>query len=111
MQAIWRNDYQNWLRNKQVYSASNFGINRSETDIEQLEEKSNTDATLAAVEHCLRTGGWDTRLVKSSSSPFKHELGLIGDQIVRGNKLDQNDLRSRMLDLAHLGHPGESVTK
>ncbi|XP_062711622.1 uncharacterized protein K02A2.6-like [Aedes albopictus] len=80
-------------------------------DVQQLEEMSNTDATLEVVKQCLRTGNWEAQEAKAFS-PFKNELGFVGDLLVRGNKLIVPDcLRSRMLDLAHEGHPGESVMK
>ncbi|XP_055633366.1 uncharacterized protein K02A2.6-like [Toxorhynchites rutilus septentrionalis] len=80
-------------------------------DVQLLEEMSSADATLGAVKQCLRTGNWDIQLVKPFT-PFKNELGFIGDLVVRGNKLVVPDcLRQRMLDLAHEGHPGESVMK
>ncbi|XP_062698772.1 uncharacterized protein K02A2.6-like isoform X1 [Aedes albopictus] len=80
-------------------------------DVQQLEEMSNTDATLEVVKQCLRTGNWEAQEAKAFS-PFKNELGFVGDLLVRGNKLIAPDcLRSRMLDLAHEGHPGESVMK
>lgn len=80
-------------------------------DVQQLEEMSSTDATLEAVKQCLRTGNWDAQQAKSFA-PFKNELGFVGDLVVRGNKLVVPEcLRSRMLDLAHEGHPRESVMK
>ncbi|XP_055615315.1 uncharacterized protein K02A2.6-like [Toxorhynchites rutilus septentrionalis] len=80
-------------------------------DVQLLEERSSADATLGAVKQCLHTGNWDIQLVKPFT-PFKNELGFIGDLVVRGNKLVVPDcLRQRMLDLAHEGHPGESVMK
>ncbi|XP_062559853.1 uncharacterized protein K02A2.6-like [Armigeres subalbatus] len=80
-------------------------------DIEELEESTETDPILAAVKKCLYLGLWDTPEVKPYA-PFKSELGLVGNVIVRGDKLVVPlKLRSRMLDLAHEGHPGESVMK
>lgn len=59
----------------------------------------------------LQTGNWDESDVKPYV-PFKNELGMVGDTIVRGSKLVvPTNLRQRMLDLAHEGHPGESVMK
>lgn len=80
-------------------------------DVQLLEEMSSTDATLEAVKQCLRTGNWEVQQAKPFA-PFKAELGFVGDLLVRGNKLVVPDcLRPRMLDLAHEGHPGESVMK
>lgn len=59
----------------------------------------------------LRSGNWDNPLVKQFEA-FRNELGFVGDTMVRGNKLVvPKILRERMLQLAHEGHPGESVMK
>lgn len=80
-------------------------------DVQELEESMEGDATLVAVKRCLQSGSWDELEVKPYV-PFKSELGLVGELLVRGDKLVVPlKLRSRMLDLAHEGHPGESVMK
>lgn len=80
-------------------------------DVQELEESMEADATLAAVKKCLHLGSWDEPEVKPYV-PFRGELGLVGDLLIRGDKLVVPlKLRSRMLDLAHEGHPGESVMK
>ncbi|XP_062714079.1 uncharacterized protein K02A2.6-like [Aedes albopictus] len=80
-------------------------------DVQELEESASRDPVLNSVKRSLHTGNWDEPDVKPYV-PFSNELGMVGDTIVRGNKLVvPASLRERMLDLAHGGHPGESVMK
>ncbi|KXJ77544.1 hypothetical protein RP20_CCG007238 [Aedes albopictus] len=80
-------------------------------DIEELEDATNTDGVLDTVKRCLRSGCWDKEEIKPFL-PFKNELGFVGELLVRGNKLVVPEgLRDRMLDIAHEGHPGESLMK
>lgn len=80
-------------------------------DIEELEDVTNTDGVLDTVKRCLRSGCWDKEEIKPFL-PFKNELGFVGELLVRGNKLVVPEgLRDRMLDIAHEGHPGESLMK
>ncbi|XP_062557899.1 uncharacterized protein K02A2.6-like [Armigeres subalbatus] len=80
-------------------------------DVQELENTTNSDAILGIVKQCLRSGNWDKDEAKPFL-PFKHELGFVGDMLVRGNKLVvPTALKTRMLDIAHEGHPGESVMK
>lgn len=63
------------------------------------------------MKECLESGNWNNSAAKSFE-PFRNELGMIEDTIVRGNKLVvPQGLRPRMLQLAHEGHPGESIMK
>ncbi|XP_062541106.1 uncharacterized protein K02A2.6-like [Armigeres subalbatus] len=80
-------------------------------DVQELENTTNSDAILGIVKQCLRSGNWDKDEAKPFL-PFKHELGFVGDMLVRGNKLVvPTALKMGMLDIAHEGHPGESVMK
>lgn len=80
-------------------------------DIQEVEEATKSDKTLDIVKRCLRSGAWDYVEVRPFL-PFKNELGFIGDLVVRGNKLVVPDtLKTRMIEIAHEGHPGESVMK
>lgn len=80
-------------------------------DVSEIEEASRDDPEISAVRECLRAGRWTNPLTKPFE-PFQNELGFIGDTMVRGNKLVvPKKLRQRMLQLAHEGHPGESVMK
>lgn len=80
-------------------------------DVEEVEESVKKDETLDKLKSCLQSGLWTEPAVKPYV-PFEDELGLVGEMVVRGNKLViPTALRDRMLDLAHEGHPGESVMK
>ncbi|XP_058828130.1 uncharacterized protein K02A2.6-like [Topomyia yanbarensis] len=80
-------------------------------DVQELEESGKMDRVLGLVKKSLQTGNWGEPDVKSYI-PFNNELGMVGDIVVRGNKLVvPTNLRQRMLDLAHEGHPGESIMK
>ncbi|XP_058456391.1 uncharacterized protein K02A2.6-like [Malaya genurostris] len=80
-------------------------------DVQELENATNSDVNLRIVKQCLRSGNWDKNEAKSYL-PFKNELGFVGDILVRGNKLVvPTALKARMLDIAHEGHPGESIMK
>lgn len=69
------------------------------------------DEELSIVKSCLQRGTWDSDKVKSYEM-IQSELGVVGDMLVRGNKLVvPKVLRKRMLTLAHEGHPGETVMK
>lgn len=79
--------------------------------MEEIENASQIDSELIAVKDCLKSGIWNHSIAKAFE-PFRNELGLIGDTMVRGNKLVvPKSLRLRMIQLAHEGHPGESVMK
>lgn len=80
-------------------------------DTAELERASVEDEELSTVRECLRRGKWDNDRVKVFET-FQNELGLVGDLVVRGNKLIiPKALRERMLILAHEGHPGETIMK
>lgn len=80
-------------------------------DVEEIEEATCNDSELLAVKECLRSGNWNNVLAKPFE-PFRNELGFIDDTMVRINKLVvPKGLRYIMLQLAHEGHPGESVMK
>lgn len=78
-------------------------------DVQELEESASRDPVLNSVKRSLQTGNWNEPDVKPYV-PFSNELGMVGDTIVRGNKLVvPASLRERMLDLAHEGHPGSQL--
>lgn len=86
-------------------------IESAAIDVQELEDATNTDPVLEIVKKSMRSGNWDKEEVKPFL-PFKNELGFVGDLLVRGDKLVvPNKLKSRMLDIAHEGHPGESLMK
>lgn len=80
-------------------------------DISEIEAASSEDAELRALRECITSEKWDKPEVKPFEV-FRDELGMVGDILVRGNKMIvPSKLRSRILKLAHEGHPGESVMK
>ncbi|XP_038106540.1 uncharacterized protein K02A2.6-like [Culex quinquefasciatus] len=80
-------------------------------DIHELDQATKSDSVLEAVKQCIRTGNWDPPEAKPFH-PFRSEMCVLDDLLVRHDKLVVPDkLRARMLDLAHEGHPGESVMK
>ncbi|XP_055714344.1 uncharacterized protein K02A2.6-like [Phlebotomus papatasi] len=80
-------------------------------DVSEIEECSKNDKELKIVRECLESGNWNRPEVKKYQ-PFVMELGQVGDIVVRGNKfVVPFDLRQRMLELAHEGHPGETTMK
>ncbi|XP_055522466.1 uncharacterized protein K02A2.6-like [Wyeomyia smithii] len=80
-------------------------------DVQELEESAKADRVLDLVIKSLYSGTWSDPAVKPFAL-FCNKLGLIGEMVVRGNKLVvPTNLRPRMLQLAHEGHPGETVMK
>lgn len=79
-------------------------------DIDELESASVDDVELSELRECLDRGVWN--YASSQIKPyhaFRNELGKVGDLVVRGSRLiiPQN-LRQRMLQLGHEGHPGRT---
>ncbi|XP_055700122.1 uncharacterized protein K02A2.6-like [Phlebotomus papatasi] len=80
-------------------------------DFGEIETAAREDEELISVKKAMDTGDWSSDIVKGYQI-FKNELGCAGETLVRGVKLVVPvKLRSRMLMLAHEGHPGESVMK
>ncbi|XP_062702035.1 uncharacterized protein K02A2.6-like isoform X1 [Aedes albopictus] len=80
-------------------------------DVGEIEDAARMDGQLQLVVEALQTGVWNRKEIKDFE-PFRDELGLVEDLLVRGNKLVvPEQLRKRMLELAHEGHPGESLMK
>lgn len=80
-------------------------------DIGEIEEASIQDAELTLIRDSLRCGTWN-RLETKAYEPFRNELGLVGEIVVRNNKMViPVSLRRRFMELAHEGHPGESAMK
>lgn len=80
-------------------------------DITEIEKAAEEDEETLAVKEALNTGDWNDEKIKQYQI-FRNELGCVGDILVRGTKLVVPvALRSRMMALAHEGHPGESVMK
>lgn len=80
-------------------------------DVEEIEIAARDDPEILAVKESLKSGIWNNPTVKPFE-PFRNELGFVGETMVRGNKLVvPKALRNRMIQLAHEGHPGESLMK
>ncbi|XP_055591293.1 uncharacterized protein K02A2.6-like [Uranotaenia lowii] len=80
-------------------------------DVGEVEEASIVDSELTAVRECLRSGVWGKPEIRAYEA-FQQELGMVGELVVRGNKLViPIALRKRFLQLGHEGHPGESSMK
>jgi len=75
-------------------------INFSKADKEIIEAVSNT-----------ANDKWSNK-TSSPFYPFRLELTTMGPILLRGNKIViPSDLRNKILELAHEGHPGETVLK
>lgn len=80
-------------------------------DVMEIEMATETDPDLQEVRKCIESGKWDNVAVKNFAH-FKEEFGFTGNLILRNSKLViPKILRSRMLELGHEGHPGESAMK
>uniref|UniRef100_A0A1L8DIS4 RNA-directed DNA polymerase n=3 Tax=Nyssomyia neivai TaxID=330878 RepID=A0A1L8DIS4_9DIPT len=79
-------------------------------DFSEIEMSATHDAEMGSLRDALMTGNW-----KENTKPyhvFKDELGVMGNVVIRGDKIVvPQDLRARMLDLGHEGHPGMSAMK
>lgn len=86
-------------------------VSSAAIDTNEIEDVSQNDHEFGLLRDCLQTDVWKHSEVKPYEV-FKHELGFVGDVLVRGTKLVvPKQLRKRMMDLAHEGHPGETVMK
>lgn len=84
-------------------------------DVSEIKQAIDTDDDLKLVKEALETYDWSSaRIEIKENSPFKDELSLFEGYILRGNRLVlrlviPKSLRTRMMNLAHEGHPGEVV--
>ncbi|XP_055714359.1 uncharacterized protein K02A2.6-like [Phlebotomus papatasi] len=85
-------------------------VESAAVDVTEIEEASALDPEFGKLRESVMTGRW-TEEVKAYQ-PFRDELTVTGNILIRGNKLVvPGKIRSRMLNLAHEGHPGESAMK
>lgn len=77
----------------------------------QVEESSNSDQELSTVRECIKSGNWeDSKL--SRYYPVRDELCTVGKLVLRGTRLViPQELRVKVMSLAHEGHVGMSATK
>ncbi|GAB0100137.1 uncharacterized protein DMENIID0001_161310 [Sergentomyia squamirostris] len=86
-------------------------IESAAIDVTEIEMESKADDELTMVRECVENGTWHKSEIKQYA-PFGPEIGSIGDLLIRGTKvIIPRKLRSRMLNLAHEGHPGEIAMK
>ncbi|XP_062709384.1 uncharacterized protein K02A2.6-like isoform X1 [Aedes albopictus] len=80
-------------------------------DITEVVKETKSDEELSAVQKAIMTHDWGNSVVKPYVA-FQNELSYINGLVMRGSKLVvPRTLRSRMCQLAHEGHPGQSVMK
>ncbi|XP_058837536.1 uncharacterized protein K02A2.6-like [Topomyia yanbarensis] len=81
-------------------------------DVSEIRDALDSDPELHSVKRALISGSWsdecDTATAKEYA-PFQKELSLLEGYVIRGCRLVvPRSLRSRMLQLAHEGHSGET---
>ena len=75
------------------------------------ERASKKDEEFNEIRKCLKTGRWFEINLKEYL-PVKSELRALGDLILRGTRIPiPRELRERVLELGHDGHPGIVVMK
>lgn len=80
-------------------------------DIEEVIQATAADLEMQKLRVCIVNDSWNNEDVKQYI-PFRHEYTYANSLILRGSKLVvPKSLRSRMLQLAHEGHPGQSLMK
>ena len=79
--------------------------------ITEIDTLSKQDNELRQAHRCLQEDSWDLH-IESPYYHFRKEITNCGNILIRGNRLIiPITLRSRVLELAHQGHPGETVMK
>ncbi|XP_055904314.1 uncharacterized protein K02A2.6-like [Eupeodes corollae] len=77
----------------------------------EISENSNLDPELVEAMNTIKTGNWNTN-TNNRFFPFRLELSTVVNILLQGVKLViPCPLRSKVLELAHEGHPGEIVMK
>jgi hypothetical protein len=77
----------------------------------EIERASEYDVELKAVRECLVNGQWH-RIEYKEYLPIRNELCAIGKLVLRDTRIVVPiDLRERVLELAHEGHPGIVLMK
>lgn len=80
-------------------------------DIEEVIQATALDPEMQKLRVCIANDSWDRGDLKQYG-PFRHEYTYVNSLILRGSKLViPTSLRPRMLQLAHEGHPGQSLMK
>lgn len=80
-------------------------------DIGEVVQATASDDELQDLIKCIETDHWERENVKQYKA-FRLEFSFVNKLIMRGTKLViPTALRSRMCELAHEGHPGQSMMK
>ncbi|XP_053698503.1 uncharacterized protein K02A2.6-like [Sabethes cyaneus] len=80
-------------------------------DIAEVVVATATDKELQKLIECIETDNWNHDDIRPYK-PFRLEFSYINKLIMRGSKLViPASLRARMCELAHEGHPGQSMMK
>lgn len=80
-------------------------------DITEVIQATNVDPEMIKLKDCILNEKWDQADMKQYNL-FRHELSYVNSLIMRGTKLViPLPLRQRMCQLAHEGHPGQSMMK
>lgn len=80
-------------------------------DISEVVGATEKDEEMQAIKLAVMEENWTSELLKPYAA-FRHELSFVNGLIMRGTKLViPSVLRSRMLVLAHEGHPGQTIMK
>lgn len=80
-------------------------------DVPEVEKHTDSDPELLELRECLEKGNWDfTSEQLKAYRPFKDEFGSVGKLIIRRDRIViPKRLRDRMLEIAHEGHPGQTI--
>ncbi|XP_050337769.1 uncharacterized protein K02A2.6-like [Bactrocera neohumeralis] len=79
--------------------------------ISEISEKGSRDEEMIEAMEYIKCDSWPSNTI-NRYFPFRHELTTVGDIILRGTRVViPTDLRAKVLELAHEGHPGESAMK
>lgn len=80
-------------------------------DIEEVIQATASDQEMQNLRACIENDSWSREDLKQYI-PFRNEYTYVNSVILRGSKLViPKALRPRMLQLAHEGHPGQSLMK
>ncbi|XP_055528733.1 uncharacterized protein K02A2.6-like [Wyeomyia smithii] len=78
-------------------------------DIGEVVAATSADRELEKLIECIETDNWDQHDLKQYK-PFRMEFSYMNKLVMRGTKLViPTSLRPRMCELAHEGHPGQSM--
>lgn len=80
-------------------------------NISEISEMSTRDEEVLDAITCLNNDCWNSATT-NPYYPFRLKLSNIGSMLLRGSRLIiPQQLRQRVLTLAHEGHPGEAAMK